>query len=114
MTQRLALQENRSVTLDGSGNGQVYLGPSVYGESWYIQLLGLRVSSAVNEPVARLHLGAPTDLNFIGGSYSGSQDADTSLNLTLIQGQQLYVVWMGGDAGAIATAIAVGERIVNR
>lgn len=114
MTQRLALQENRSVILDGSGNGQVSFGPSVYGETWNIQILGVRVSSAVNEPVARVHLGAPTDLNFIGGSYSGSQDADTSLNVTLLQGQLLYVVWMGGDAGATATAVAVGERIVNR
>lgn len=111
--QTFQLDDGVSVVLDASGNGSVQIGPTRAGQSWLVKVAALQVSTNVLEPTAKLYLGTASPPNFLGGSYTGSNDADTELNLPLRRGQRLTCVWSGGDAGARATLSITGEITVE-
>lgn len=106
------LYESVSVTLDGSGNGTVRLGPSNSFQQWVPSNVACAVSSNTAEPVFVCYNGTPSNANRIGGTYTGSNDSDSITDVVLYPGSYLTGVWTGGDAGAIATMTIQGT--VNR
>lgn len=108
----IPLQESASVTLNGSGNGSVTIGPVNQFQVWNVENEGCTVTSNVNEPVFRLFqsngLSAGT---FLGGSNQGSNDS-ASISVTLHPGMKLTGQWTGGDAGAVATLALQGTMTV--
>lgn len=101
-----------SVTLDSSGNGMLRFAPA--GESWEIENISVQVSTAVNEATATVYkrfVGTPYRHS---GTYAGSSGDNNQLEQTirLNDGEPLWVVWAGGDASAIATAVLTGRKTV--
>lgn len=90
-----------SVTLDGTGAGQVQI--PVTGGDWVIVASSVQVTSNVKEPTAKLYRNSISDATFLEGSYTGSNDSSDTRHL-LTQGEYLTVAWTGGDVGARATA----------
>lgn len=107
------IYDSSKVTLDGSGNGTVTLGPGRPNMRWVIKGISVQVSSNVNEPVANIYRGSVNPGSFISGTYNGSNDADNELNETLYPGEFLTVQWTDGDSGAQATASYRGELITR-
>jgi hypothetical protein len=101
------LNTGASVTLNASGNGTVYLGPTMPGVLWNVANVACFTSTAVSVPTFQLYSPSVSATNFIGGSYSGNQDSD-NINIILYPGLQLIGVWTGGDSGAIATMSVYG------
>lgn len=110
MTQVTPLRTFAQVTLDGSGNGQVSIGPSGV-ESWQVQRVAVTVSSATLEPTAKIYRNHVSPASFIGGTYAGSNDADTDLHEQLQPGDTLIAVWEDGDAGATAALTVGGLKV---
>lgn len=96
-------------TLDGSGNGTVTFQPT--GDNARITTLFVKVSTAVLQANVNIYKGQVADSNIVGNTPSGSTGAPAFGNIDLFDGETLYVVWSGGDAGAIATATFVGQTI---
>ena len=111
--QRVPLNEDITVKLDGSGNGTVKLGPSSSGERWYPTVTAASVSTAVNEAVAKTYSGdSVKQQNFVDGTFSGSS-GDASDRITgqeITYGNWIWNVWTGGDPNAVATLVVYGEK----
>lgn len=108
----IPLQESASVTLDGSGNGTVSIGPSSQFQIWNVTNEGCNVTSNTNEPVFKLYKSSGISAGaFLGGSNQGSNDS-ASIDVTLYSGMKLTGVWTGGDAGATATLALQGTMTV--
>jgi hypothetical protein len=93
------------VTLDGTGAGQVVIGPA--GFDWLVRRTSVKTSTAVKQPTATLYRGGVSDAAFLEGSFSGANDASDTVHL-MQPGELLYCVWSGGDAGARATLVVSG------
>jgi hypothetical protein len=113
MSQSVPLQVSGSVTLDGSGNGTVQLGPQIAGVSWQPTAAGVLVAPASTSVVSlfKLYLGQAQPQNFIGGSYSGDSNS-AGLAVTLYPGQVITGVWTGGNPGATATLTLSGTQTI--
>ncbi len=97
-----SMQYSQSVTLDGSGNGQVQFGPT--RTTWIVKRASVRTSTAVNMPTAVLYRGTVNPGSIISDTYSGSGDTDSDINEEPLYPGQFYTCrWTGGDAGALAT-----------
>lgn len=97
------LEAHASVTLDASGNGTVTLSPPNNRVVWNVSTVAVQGSSSVKIPNATVFLGSTN----LGGTYAGTNDSD-NVSVMVYPGQQLTVKWVGGDAGASATAYAYG------
>lgn len=101
-----------TVTLDGTGMGAVRFAPT--GEEWDVQNISVKCSTAVNEATAQVYIGQIGQLYRHSGTYAGSTGDNNNLEqvIHLTDGQPLFVVWTGGDAGATATATLSGQKTV--
>jgi hypothetical protein len=108
----LALSYSISVTLDGSGNGTVQLGPSSPGEQWQLTIASVSVATHVAEAQCNIYLGGSVQqTTFADGTFSGSSgDSTNNVTYPLNPGQSIFAVWTGGDAGAKATLVLQGTR----
>lgn len=106
------LQIGASVVLDGSGNGQVQLGPQVTREHWDLVSADVSVTTAVLEATCVLYLATgPTPSQRLGATATGSSGDTCGLSgVTVMPGQTLLAVWAGGDAGKTATLAVVGTK----
>ncbi len=106
------LQIGASVVLDGSGNGQITLGPSITREHWDLVSADVSVSTAVLEATCVLYQATgPTPTQRLGGTATGSTGDTCGLTgVTLMPGQVILAVWAGGDAGKTATLAIVGTK----
>jgi len=110
--QTVPLNESGSVTLDGSGNGTVRIGPANQFQTWVVSTISTVVSSNANEPVFKAYRGnTPDQSAFIDGTFTGSSDS-TNVSLTLYPGMKITGVWKGGDPGATATMTLIGDNQV--
>jgi len=109
---RVPLSVSASVVLDGSGNGQVQLGPQLAGTSWTPENGGVVVTPVSLTVVSsvKLYNGAPQDQNFIGGSYTGDNNAFSVSVPDMFPGAVLTAVWKGGNPGARATLTITGTQ----
>jgi len=100
-----------SVTLDGSGNGQVSLSPPS-GTIWRLRLASVSTTGTVSQPQAFLYRGSASgpleqiDSTFLGNSASSAKVAGAPF----FAGQVLWAKWTGGDPGATATLQAWGQQ----
>lgn len=97
---------SQSVTLNGSGNGQVRF--QATDKKLEINNLSVLVSSATNESIATVYKNNVGSQYRLSGSYAGSTGDSNNDTVYLNQGESLYVVWTGGDPGATATATISG------
>jgi hypothetical protein len=98
-----------SVVLDGSGNGQLTFQPN--GKNARITNLFGKVSTVTNQAVVNVYLGQVADSNRVFNNNSGSTGFSANGFIDVMDGQTLYVVWSGGDAGATATATFSGTTV---
>lgn len=106
-TYALPTDTGASVTLDGTGTGAAEVQVPAL-ESWRVTRIAVTCSSAVTEPEARVYVNTEAPTAFVGGTYTGSNDASDE-NLTLRPGQRLICRWRDGDPGAVATLSVFGE-----
>ena len=109
----IPLNVSAQVTLNGSGNGTVSLGPSLPGVNWQPSLVSVSVSPTSGTTVSqfRLYLGLPVQQNLIGGTYTGDINS-SGLSVTLWPGMILTGVWSGGNPGATAAMVLTGTQNV--
>jgi hypothetical protein len=98
-----------SVVLSGAGSGTVTFQPN--GHNARITTLFVKVSTSVAQAKCSIYKGQISDSNIVGLTVSGSTGAPAFGNIDLVDGETLYVVWTGGDAGATATATFTGHTI---
>jgi len=115
MATQQPLNENGSVTLDGSGNGTLQMKPWGGGVTWQPATVSVKASSNVSEASAKVYVGpSATDPYFVDGTLSGSTGDSTGRVAGFpvdTHGNSLWVVWSGGDAGATATAQLNGTLV---
>lgn len=98
------LNESAQVTLDGSGNGALTIGPLYSAQTWIPTQINVQVTTDVKEPVFKYYRGRSVgNLAYLGGTNTGSNDNSDINGQTLHPGETFYCVWTGGDAGAIAS-----------
>lgn len=97
------------VTLDGNGNGAVSFQPS--GRNVRITRLYVSVATQVKQASVTIYRGQVGTSNGLGTIVSGSTGGLATGQIDLTDGQQLFVQWSGGDAGAVATATFDGNAI---
>lgn len=102
----LPLDEYANVTLNASGAGQVTFSTPSGRVTWVVEGVSVSVSSNTNEPTAVLYHNGLAGM--IAGTSTGSNDSIGGLNLTVRNGF-LMIQWLGGDAGAIASAHLTGS-----
>ena len=111
------LTRSGSVTLNGSGNGTVQLGPSHANEQWQPSIVSVSCSQAVTTGTCQCQIycgPAATQAYFVDGTFSG--DTGDSSNAVAGQilwpGTYVFAVFTGGVAGAVATVMVQGTRQV--
>lgn len=111
MAQTLPLDEFGQVTLDGSGNGAVRIGPLYSYQTWKPTQINVVVSTNTKEPVFKYYRGTSAGgANFLGGTYTGSNDSSDISGQILHPGESFFCQWTGGDAGALATVTLNGTK----
>lgn len=107
----LPLDESKQITLDGSGNGAVTIGPSYSYQTWIPTQINVLVTSNNKEPQFKYYRGSTVGLtNFLGGTYTGSNDQSDISGQILQPGEVFLCVWTGGDPGAIASVGLNGTK----
>lgn len=106
------LNENATVTLDGSGNGTLKMVPWAGSVTWRPSSVSVKASSNTNEATCKIYVGpSATDSYFVDGTFSGSSgDSTDRVNGYQVDthGNALWAVWQDGDAGAVATMSVSG------
>jgi hypothetical protein len=98
------LFESAQVTLDSNGNGALAIGPSNAAQTWIPTQINVQVTSNTKEPLFKYYRGRSAgNLNYLGGTTTGSNDQSDIAGQILFPGDSFYCVWTGGDAGAIAS-----------
>lgn len=109
---RMALSggNTASITLDGSGNGSVRIGPQYADQIWHISNIATLVSSSALEATFNVYQGRSAGSgNFKGGSLTASNDSSDFSNVVIYHGDTIFAQWVGGDPGATATIVISGE-----
>lgn len=116
---RISLQTSITATFGADSAGgtvaRTQIGPTVYGSEWDIKRVVVSTTSSGLNGSSRfyMYLNSESPSALLDGTYSGDQDVnETSLHLRT--GDNLICVWTGGDDGAIATAIIIGEVETGR
>lgn len=108
------LLEIRQVSLNGAGNGTASVGP--FGrEIWHPATVSIKVSTNTNEAQCSIYTGSDTtDRNFVDGTFSGSSgdSTDKLAGQDVTPGNQVFAVWTGGDANALATLSIQGTKTI--
>jgi hypothetical protein len=102
------LNENKSVDLDGSGNGTLQMRPWSGNVTWHPTSVSVKVLSATKEATCKIYIGPKVADQYlvdatINGSSGNASGKVQGFNIDT-HGNTLWVVWAGGDAGASATA----------
>jgi hypothetical protein len=110
----IQLNTGVSVKLSAAGAGTAYIGPSIPGLVWTVTQVSCFTSTNVTGTTQfQFYFPSVAPIYFQGGSFTGNQDTDTDISLTIYPGQQLIGVWSGGDSGATATMSILGTLTVN-
>lgn len=97
------------IVLDSNGAGTVQFQPN--GSHINVTRLYVQVATTVKQASVTLYKGSVSPANAIGTIVSGSTGGLATGQIYVQDGQILYVVWSGGDAGATATATFSGNQI---
>ena len=111
-----ALYERSQVTLDSNGSGTIRMAPGGARERWKISVVSVTCTQTVvnssNVPTMLMYRGSPVPANQIGGTYTATLDTDSTDQFVFNMNEDVYFVFSGGDAGAIATIRIEGTRYV--
>lgn len=108
----LPISETSSVALDGSGNGTISLGPYGPSETWTPSNVSVICSSNTKEAVCKIYVGPKVAPQYFKDlTVDGSTgDATDRANVLVANGNFIWAVWTGGDAGATATLNVDGTK----
>lgn len=108
---RQNLTAGAGITLDGTGSGQVSLGPDAGPPNWHVTSIITQTNRPGVAPIPRvsLYLDSVAPENALCVSYDGSF-GQANGDQDLSRGQHLIAVWTGGAPGDRATLTANGER----
>lgn len=114
MSVQIPLSRSVSVTLNGSGNGSVSLGPTHVGEVWYPSTVAVSVATNNSEALGYLYVGiAASAGNLAGNTITASTgDSDDLGGMPVYVGTFIMFAWTGGDPGELATMSVFGTRQV--
>lgn len=114
MSTSIPLSVSASVTLNGSGDGTVSIGPSHVGEVWYPSTVAVSVATNVSEALGYLYVGlAASAGNLVGTTATASTgDSDDLPGMPVYVGTFIIFSWTGGDAGELATMSVFGTKQV--
>jgi hypothetical protein len=98
-----------TVTLDGSGNGSLSF--QANGSAIRIANIFFKVATSTLQATVTIYKGFVSEGSQIFNSPSGSTGGNAQGNVDLFDGEIVFVRWVGGDAGAIATATFTGQKI---
>lgn len=109
------LDDSVSVTLDGSGNGTVKLGPISAREIWSPVSASVKTNQTTitNEARCAIYVGwTATQDNFRDQTFTGSSGDSTDKvgGKPVKSGNFIWAVWTGGDPGAVATLNVAGTK----
>jgi hypothetical protein len=79
-------------------------------ETWQVQRVACSNTSSTNVPTFKVYKGAENPSCFLGGTYTGTLDADPSINVSLGTGEVLLGVWEGADVGSVGTMTITGMK----
>jgi hypothetical protein len=99
------------VTLSASGAGTATF--QATGQNITIQNLAVKCSTATLEATANVYKNQIGDIYRIGGTFSGSSGDNNTDPIPLMDGERIYVVWTGGDVGAIASVTVSGIATIG-
>jgi hypothetical protein len=119
------LDENVSVTLDGSGNGTARISPGqaaspgsgvgaarYSGLTWQLSAVAVSVTTNTAEAEASCYVSRgilATGANELQGTTQQGSTGDTcTITANLLPGDWVSVVWSGGDPGSVATMRLTG------
>lgn len=100
----------QTATLGAGGTGTVSF--QATDKPLRITNISVRVSTNVVEATAEVYKSQVGALYRLSGTFAGSSGDNNSDPIDLYPGERVYVVWTGGDVGAIATATFSGLQIV--
>lgn len=110
-----SFQVSDEVTLDASGNGTLTFRPS--GRTWKLTRVFMQVQNATtravsntNEAQGTVYIGSLAATSLVGGTIAASTGDTAMADETVTDGTPLYVVFTGGDVGAIAVATIGGTQ----
>ena len=117
MARTLTLNVSASVTLNGSGNGTVQLGPKSAGEVWFPSVVSVGTNETVitDEANCSVYVGPYAGQGyFVDLTIFGSTGASSSniKGQVVYPGNFIWAVWTGGDNGAQATLNVSGTKQV--
>lgn len=102
------LNVSGQVVLDMNGYGAIRIGP--VGEGWFITRVMVSATSHVNEATCTSYQTNIGEYFQRDITYTGSTGDTSDTTYTLTDGDALWFVWTGGDAGATATVSISGTR----
>lgn len=109
-----------SVTLNGSGNGTVQLGPQHVREHFQVDSASVAVaplpgnSAPLKQASCSIYVGTSVNAStFFGTTITGSTGDTCTVGTDIQTGQLVFAVWTGGDAGAVATMSLNGQRTIG-
>lgn len=99
-----------TVELNGSGNGQVSIGPQRVREHWQLISAAVQVATQVKEATCSIYVGSTIgQATFFATTINGSTGDTCGFGGMDIQpGMQVWAVWSGGDANQTATLTITG------
>lgn len=107
----IQISPQNHVTLDGSGGGQISIGPP-QGTVWQINLASVSTTSTSNAAACTLYRGSTSGpIEKVDNTALGNSDSTTRVAaVPFYAGQVLWAVWTGGDAGATAILQVYGSQ----
>lgn len=115
---RERLRESKSVVLDGSGDGNVLIGPVRSGQSWQIERMTVFIVGGVGANSGAecqvFHGLNASDANLIDGTTRAGMDVSELPHPFILEGgEHILFAFSGGSAAARATATVQGYRVVG-
>jgi hypothetical protein len=104
----------RNTVLDVTGSGTISVGPNVSAgpANWHVTGVIVQTSRPGRAPIpaVQVYLDVIDPSKSQGMTYDGSFTPSRRADVKLIRGQQLIIVWTGGQVGDVASVTLSGEK----
>lgn len=107
---RNPLFESRRATADVNGRARVTLSPQRAFERWQVERITVQSTSSVLVPKCEIYRGAETASRLVDGTWTGTFD-HTDTSLMLQTGEEIIVLWVGGDVSSECTVTIEGVTV---